>query len=168
MTGVFLLHQGKGDNTMCDFGKAGERKNAPSFIYEILYGKQKFLPGRTETHVQKNWKGILIDEHIPVESLNGLNQIPEIELRASCEGSGPERPTFLIIRFPSADDLVRIDNFVTAMNAFEDVKCGAGEGNMGRVRVGLTALLWYEDNRPEFEKWWLDLPTKIRYRSGCP
>lgn len=146
---------------MCDFGKAGERKNAPSFIYQILHGKRKLLPGRAEAHGQKSWKGISIDEHIPTEALDRLDEIQEIELRASCEGAGPERPTFLIIRFPSEEDLVKIENFVTAMNAFEDVKCGAGKGNMGLIRVGITTSLWYEKNKPQFEKWWIDLPTKI-------
>ena len=146
---------------MCDFRKTGERQNAPSFIYEILYGERKFLPGRNMAHGQKNWKGIFVDEHIPTESLDRLDAIHGIELRASCEGSGPERPTFLIIRFPNEEDLLKIENFVTAMNAFEDVKCGAGKGNMGLVRVGLTTPMWYEKDRSQFAEWWIELPTKI-------
>ena len=156
------LAPGKGGSMMCDVVKAGNRQNAPSFIYEILYGARTFLPGRSDSHVQKSWQGIWIDEHIPAESLDRLNAIDQIELRSSCEGSGPERPTFLIIRFRNEEDLTKINDFVTAMNAFEDVKCGAGRGSMGLVRVGLTTPLWYEKNRPQFEKWWLDLPTKIR------
>ena len=138
------------------------RKNAPSFIYEILYGEARFLSGRTETHRQKTWKGISVDEHIPSEALDRLDEIGEIELRASCEGSGPDRPTFLIVRFRGEEDPAKIRNFVTAMNAFEDVKCGAGRGNMGFVRIGFTTPLWYEKSGRQLTNWWLDLPTKIR------
>ncbi|MGA7876954.1 MAG: hypothetical protein WCA08_14950 [Desulfoferrobacter sp.] len=151
---------------MFDYGREGGlpagKRNAPSFIYEILYGETKFLSGRTEAHVQKTWRGISVDEHIPTEALDQLDAIEEIELRASCEGSGPERPTFLVVRFPGEEDFERIKNFVAAMNAHADVKCGAGRGNMGRVRVGMTAVLWYEKNRRQFAEWWLGLPTKIR------
>lgn len=151
---------------MVDFGRerglrAG-KKNAPSFIYEILHNEARFLPGRTDAHGQKPWKGITVDEHIPSEALDQLDRIDEIELRASCEGSGLERPTFLIVRFRGEEDLAKIRHFVTAMNAFEDVVCGAGRGAMGRIRIGMTAALWYEKNQRQFAEWWLGLPTKIR------
>ena len=151
---------------MADFGRAGGvrvgKKNAPSFIYEILHNEPRFLPGKTDAHGQKPWKGITVDEHIPSEALDQLDQIEEIELRASCEGSDLERPTFLIVRFRGEEDIANVRNFVTAMNAFEDVVCGAGRGAMGRIRIGMTAALWYEKNRRQFAEWWLGLPTKIR------
>lgn len=151
---------------MCDrpimgVGRTG-KKNAPSFIYEILYGEPRFLPGKTEIHGQKIWKGIPVDEHIPVRALDGLDSIEEIELRASCEGSGPDRPTFLIFRFRTDADKEEITNFVAGMNAIEDVKCGAERGNMGFYRVGVTAPLWHGKNSHDFERWWLELPVKIR------
>jgi len=85
-------------------GGAGQ-KNAPSFIYEILHGQPKFLLGRTDSHKQKMWKNIAVDEHIPTEALDELDRIGEIELRASCEGSGPERPTFLIFRLRGEENI---------------------------------------------------------------
>ncbi len=109
------------------------------------------VPAGLAAHEQKLWKGITVDEHIPSEALDQLDEIEEIELRASCEGSGPERPTFLIVRFRGEEDLTKIENSVTAMNAFEDVACGAGRGAMGRVRIGMTAAPWYEKNRRRFE-----------------
>ncbi len=151
---------------MCDHeivrGYGVARKNAPSFIYEILHGKPGFLSGRTDTHGQKAWKGIHVDEHIPSQALDELDRIEAIELRASCEGSGLERPTFLIFRFRGDEDLEKISNFVKGMNAIEDIKCGAERGAMGLFRVGVTTSLWYEQDHRRFQEWWLELPLKIR------
>jgi hypothetical protein len=136
-------------------------KNAPSFIYEVLYGEPKFLLGRTDSHKQKVWKGIAVDENIPTAALDELDRIGEIELRASCEGSGAERPTFLIFRFRGEESLRKIRAFVEGMNAFKDLKCGAERGNMGFYRVGITAPLWYGKDEEEFVTWWLELPLKV-------
>ena len=137
------------------------RKNAPSFIYEILYGEPKFLFGRTDSHGQKIWKGISVDEHIPAEALEQLDRIGEIELRASCEGSGPGRPTFLILRLRGEESIEKIKAFVAGMNAFKNVKCGAERGNMGFYRIGMTTPLWYRKDEEEFVNWWLELPLKV-------
>ncbi len=143
-------------------GHGPARKNAPSFIYEILHGEPAFLTGRTGAHGQKAWKGISVDEHIPIEALDELDRIEAIELRASCEGSGLERPTFLIFRFRGEEDLKKISDFVKGMNAAGDMKCGAERGAMGFFRVGVTTALWYEKDNRRFQEWWLALPLKIR------
>jgi len=151
---------------MNDYRKTGGcrqgKKNAPSFIYEVLHGEPKFLSGRTDVHRQKGWKGIGVDEHIPTESLDELDKIKAIELRASCEGSGPERPTFLIVRLRGEEDLEMVEHFVSGMNAFADIKCGAERGTMGLFRVGITAPLWHAKDPRQFEKWWQELPYKVR------
>ena len=138
------------------------KKNAPSFIYEILYGKPKYIRGRTAEHRQKIWNGFSVDEHIPTQALDELNRIEEIELRSSCEGSGPENPTYLIFRFRDQQNPEEIENFVKGMNAIENIKCGAGIGNMGFYRIGVTTPLWYEKDEENFVKWWLGLATKIQ------
>jgi len=143
-------------------GGRWDRTNAPSFIYEILYGKSKYVSGRTVEHRQKIWKGIAVDEHVPIRALDELDNIEEIELRSSCEGSGPENPTFLIFRFRAEISPEEIKNFVKGMNTIEDIKCGAGLGNMGFYRVGVTTPLWYEKDKDNFARWWLELPVKIQ------
>jgi hypothetical protein len=107
------------------------------------------------------WKGISVDEHIPTEALNELDRIAEIELRASCEGSGRDRPTFLILRLRGEENIEKIRAFVEGMNAFKDVNCGAERGNMGFYRIGITTPLWYRKDEEEFVKWWLELPIKV-------
>jgi len=138
------------------------KKNAPSFIYEILYGNPKYIRGRTVEHRQKLWKGVPVDEHVPTQALDELSEIQEIEMRSSCEGSGSENPTFLIFRFVNQLSEKEIETFVNGMNAIEDIHCGAGVGNMGVYRVGVTAPLWYEKDRDSFTTWWLELPHKIK------
>lgn len=142
-------------------GGRGNRKNAPSFIYEVLYGKPKYIPGRTVEHRKKIWNGIPIDEHIPTDALDKLNRFEELELRSSCEGSGPEKPTFLIFRFKGQEDIKKVESFVKAMNIFEDINCGYDIGNMGFFRIGVTTLLWHEENPDKFHQWWMMLPVKI-------
>jgi hypothetical protein len=146
-----------------DYGPVGggNRKNAPSFIYEILHGEAKFIRGRTIEHRQKIWNGNSIDAHIPTDALEKLSRMEEIELRSSCEGSGPERPTYLIFRFKDPIDIKKTETFVKAMNVFEDVKSGFGVGNRGLLRIGVTTSLWYEKNPDEFHQWWRTLPLKF-------
>ncbi len=137
------------------------KQNAPSFIYEILHGRPKFIRGRTIEHREKIWNGIAIDAHIPTDALDKLDRIEEIELRSSCEGSGPEQPTFLIFRFRESKDIKKAENFVMALNYFEDIKCGFDTGNMGLLRIGVTTPLWYEKNPEKFNQWWMSLPVKF-------
>ncbi|MBC2709618.1 MAG: hypothetical protein HGJ94_00970 [Desulfosarcina sp.] len=143
-------------------GYRAAKKNAPSFIYETLYGKQKFLPGRDVDHKQKIWQGTPVDAHIPTNALDDLNRIEEIEMRASCEGSGPEKPTFLIFRFKTPLSPEEIDKFVAGMNSIKGIHCGAEVGNMGFYRIGVTTSLWYEKDKDKFLTWWKELPLKIQ------
>ncbi|WP_319548965.1 hypothetical protein [Desulfogranum marinum] len=138
------------------------KKNAPSFIYEILHGKEKFLFGKGTPHRQKDWGGIPVDANIPTAALNEINSIQEIEIRSSCEGVDIWKPTFLIFRFRTAWDQEKIDAFVAGMNAFPDISCGAGIGNGGMYRVGITTALWYQKDRNLFTQWWLELPQKMQ------
>ena len=125
-----------------DYGPVGggNRKNAPSFIYEILHGEAKFIRGRTIEHRQKIWNGISIDAHIPMDAVEKLSRMEEIELRSSCEGSGPERPTYLIFRFKDPNDIKKTETFVKAMNAFEDVKAGLITENNGLAQLRRSRL----------------------------
>jgi len=137
------------------------KQNAPSFIYKILHGEPKFIPARTIEHQEKIWNGISVDVHIPTDALDKLNRMEEIELRSSCEGSDLEKPTFLIFRLKEPKDINKAENFVIALNYFEDIKCGFDTGNMGLFRIGVTTPLWYEKNPEKFNQWWMSLPVKF-------
>ena len=138
------------------------KKNAPSFIYEILHGKEKLLYGKGTPHRQKVWEGIAVDANIPTNALDQVNSIQEIEMRSSCEGVDIWKPTFLIFRFRKACDQEEIFKFVAGMNSFPDISCGADIGNGGMYRIGITTDLWYLKDRKLFVQWWEDLPQKMQ------
>lgn len=103
----------------------------------------------------------MVDKHIPTESLDALARIDEIEVRATCEGSGPERPTFFVFKIHNPMSSDKIEWFVQVMNSLEETVCGAEIGNMGFYRVGVTAFLWYEKDKSAFTQWCLEIPIKI-------
>jgi|GEM_PF-1690209 len=155
-----ISRQGKGQGL--GQGIASGRKNAPSFIYEILHGSPRKLVGRSGDHRQKQWNGIAVDYHIPEEALTALNGIEEIEVRSSCEGSSIQTPTFVIFRFRQSRSEEEVAAFVQAMNSIDDIRCGAELGNSGMLRVGITTALWYKKDPSKFEQWWLELAVKIQ------
>ena len=79
-----------------------------------------------------------------------------------CEGVDTWKPTFLIFRFRTAWDQEKIAAFVAGMNSFPDINCGAGIGNGGMYRVGITTALWYQKDRNLFVQWWQELPQKMQ------
>jgi hypothetical protein len=139
------------------------KENAPTFIYKILYGKEPRTPIRGMINSEeKLYKGIYIDKNIPDDSLDELNSIKEIEIRSSCEGHSPERPTFIIFRLKNNSDEKRVKILVEKLNRYKDIKAGYGYGNMDELRIGVTTNLYYDKNPKKFEIWWLELPKKIK------
>jgi hypothetical protein len=136
--------------------------NAPMFAWKILYNKEPpFIPGRSVSHEQVNWKGIGIDKEIPISALNELDKIKDIELRSSCQGSDEDHPTFVIFRTINQEpEYVKM--FVSKLNKHKDIKAGYDKGMQGRYRIGVTSKLWYDLNPTKFKKWWNDLPTIIK------
>ena len=138
------------------------RKNAPSFIFELVHGRPKTLTGKTEDHRKKEWHGLLVDAHIPEQALEDLSLLKNVEVRSTCEGSSRERPTFCIFRFTHQDwTPFQIEAFVQGMNAIPDIICGAEVGNQGRMRIGVSTCLWYTKDPKAFQQWWLALPGCI-------
>ena len=138
-----------------------EKINAPSFIYKILYGRTKNIPGRIE-HESKYWNGIMVDKYIPDLALNELSKIDEIEIRSSCQGESAERPTFLIFRTKFTEEHY-VKSVVARLNRNKDLKAGWDYGQAGLPRIGVTTNLWYSlENQKLFVHWWLSLPKKIK------
>lgn len=139
--------------------------NAPQFIYSILYGKKPpmSMGGRDVSHITRNVNNIPIDEQIPDLAVKELGKIKEIETRSSCQGQDKDHPTFLIIRFKEKQPVNIVEDFVNKLNKNKDIKAGYGVGGQGFYRIGITTGLYYtEENQDQFEKWWLELPNKIR------
>jgi len=138
--------------------------NAPTFIYKILYGAdpENFISGRSASHAQYLWKdGIYIDKHIPKQYVDELDAIEGIELRASCEGEDEHHPTFVIFR-PINQNESFVKKLINKLNKFPDIKAGYDRGMEGKLRLGVTTNLWHSKNPKLFDKWWKELPRKIK------
>lgn len=149
----------KSEKYIYEFYK-GSGENAPEFIYRILYGKTspKFR-GKINPEL-KDYKGIMIDKKLPLSIIDKLNKIKNVEIRSTCQGHSPDRPTYVILRLPGRDK-EGVKKFVGCMNKQKDIKCSYGTGNQGQYRIGITWALYYEQDIKKFEAWWKDLPNKI-------
>ena len=136
--------------------------NAPMFVWKILYNKPPpFMPGRGLPHEQVNWKGIGIDKAIPLNTLNTLNNIDAIELRASCQGGDKDHPTFIIFRTKNQDEAY-VKKFISKLNKHTNIKAGYDKGMGGQYRIGVTTNLWYDKDPSKFKSWWMALPKIIK------
>ena len=135
--------------------------NAPTFAYKTLYGKMPSPPisGREISHPTKKINGIEIDKNVPTSVIKSLFNIPEIETRSSCEGQDQRHPTFLILRLMDRDEKAA-KKFVQKMKNQKRVRCAYDIGQEKLPRICITWYTWYGND--DFEKWWVNLPLKIR------
>jgi len=138
-------------------------KNAPEFIYSILYQTDPpMIRGRSANHEQRLVNNVNIDKHIPENAIKLLNNIRQIEPRSSCEGSDKDHPTFFIFRFKKDPREEYVKEFCNKLSKNNQYKCGYELGRQGYYRVGVTNKLYYsEENKKEFNRWWLNLPEEI-------
>lgn len=141
---------------------SSNKKNAPTFIYEILYNKEpdRFMGGRDISHDTKRINGIDIDKNIPTDVMKELMNIKEIEMRSSCEGQDGDHPAFIIFR-PENQDEEYIKTLVHNLNKENSLKAGYEKGNKGFYRVGVTWYTWY-DGKLDNKNWWKNLPKKLK------
>jgi hypothetical protein len=134
--------------------------NAPTFIYKILYNKLPtfFIIGRVN-HKTKIINNILIDKNIPTNVIKDLMNIPEIEMRSSCEGNDKNRPSYIIFRSINQEkDFV--NSLENNLNQQKNIKAKAEIGNNNFYRIGVTYFTWY--GKTGNNKWWKMLPMKIK------
>lgn len=136
-----------------------EKVNAPSFIYSIAHDKEKWMPGFTD-HEHIMWNNIPIDKEIPINVIEKLNTISNIEMRASCQGESKDRPAFIIFRLKNADN---IEEIVEKLKKHKDLSVGYDTGNQGKYRIGITnKKIYFGIDDKKYKKWWSDLPNKIK------
>ncbi len=152
-----------------NFWKGGQRGGldrvpSPVAAFELIYGKKApsgmrgMYPGKSE---HKTWNGISIDAHIEDKWLNDLNNIKQIEMRASCEGHDKQWVTFIVFRvMPNKDnDIKYLDKIKKSLNQGV-TKCDYKIGQQGRPRFIVTTKLWY--GQPGWGKWWTTLATRVK------
>lgn len=142
--------------------------NAPMFAWSIYNDGEPppFIPGRMSSHATTIWKGIDIDSVIPIQSVKELNAIPDIEVRASCQGHSenpgvPNVNTYMIFK-PIKQEESYIKNIVLRLNKIRDIKAGYGLGMMREFRIGVVAPFSYDSDPVKFKKWWNQLPNIIK------
>lgn len=160
---TFRLLEGEGDPSLAEVRDRAPRLNSPSFAYLAAYGKERFVPGR-DGAPKKQWRGMDVDEHLPDDVLSELNDMKEIEARASCEGHGPDRPTFFVFRLRSGpdEDAVRVADWINDAPGFRSL---ADQGAEGKMRVVATGRTWY--GQDGWERWWKELPAVIARAVGA-
>jgi len=144
-----------------------DRKPSPSFAYELVF-KKPAPPGRRGRPPfpieHKNWDGIQIDKHIDNKWLNDLNNIPNVEIRGSCEGHNKEWVSFVAFRLdPKYDDNKSfLNKVVSRLNKYPNTVAGFDIGMQGRPRFVVTTPLYYKcDKQNEWKKWWTTLASRI-------
>jgi len=137
--------------------------NAPTFAYKCLNNKFPNPPisGREASHDQINYKGIMVDKHIPSKALDLLNKL-DIDIRATCEGDSERHLTFLIFRLRS-QNVSETTKLVTNLNRNKTIKSCWDIGQANLPRIVVTADLWYGKTASNyFNKWWEQLSHLIK------
>jgi len=144
------------------FGRGGFREgriNAPTMAYKTVYGKypEEFLRGRTE-YPKKEWKGLLVDEHLKEDWLEELNSL-DVEIRSTEEGKDKTRVAFVIFRMPKNKDKL-YKELEKNLKKEKDLCVSSDIGTGGRPRICVAKDIKYGDKG--WEEWWSSLPEKIK------
>ncbi|MBW2675792.1 MAG: transglutaminase domain-containing protein [Deltaproteobacteria bacterium] len=135
------------------------RINSPTLAAMAVFGETGWVRGRTG-HPIRLWRGVEVDIHLKDEWLDELNSIPDIEIRATCEGHREDglRPTYVVFRLMPEQDH-KAESVAEALRN-EGVCSLADIGAEQRPRIVAAAGLAYGD--AGWEDFWRELPNRIR------
>jgi len=144
-----------------------DRKPSPSFAYELVFNKsapsnRRGRPPFVTTH--KMWNGISIDSHLEDKWLNDLNNIPNVEMRGSCEGHNKEWVSFVSFRLSPKFDNNKsfLNKVVSNLNKDPNTVAGFDIGVQGRPRFVVATPLYYGcEKQDEWKKWWTTLASRL-------
>ena len=141
--------------------------NAPELAWSVYNNAEPpDIPGWTDAHAVRKWNGIDIDAEIPIQSIKSLNSIPNIKIRATCQGHTnvpgiPDVNSYMVFT-PNTQDKKYINNLISKLNKYKDIKAGYAVGRLGFFRVAVVASFSFDSNQREFKKWWINLPNIIK------
>jgi len=141
-----------------------KKKNAPTFAWETVHGKEHPTgkKGYAPDTKERNWNGHMIDELLKDEWLQQLNGMKEIEMRASCQGHKPdgEWPSFVIFR-PVKN--FNLDRFISKIADGKYTFAAYDKGNKGQTRICVATPLYAKGPKHKlWEKWWATLTVRIK------
>jgi len=152
-----------------EIGKAGipKKKPSPSFAYELVY-KKPAPPnrrGRPPFPVEHRvWKGLVVDKHLKDKWLSDLNNIPNVEIRGTCEGHNKDWVSYVAFRLdPKYDDnKAFLKSVAKKLSQYPNTVCGYDIGTQGRPRFVVATPLFYGcDKQKEWENWWNNIARRI-------
>lgn len=143
-----------------------DRKPSPSFAYEVVYGKpppgvRRGRPPFPTKH--KTWNGMEIDYNLDIKVLEKLNNIPNVEIRGSCEGHNEDWVTYVAFRVSEKlEDKNTLNRIKKKLNSYDNTFCGWELGVQRRPRFVVASKLYYsKDNYKEWKSWWEKLPKRL-------
>ncbi len=142
-----------------------KKKNAPTFAWETVHGKEHpsgGKQGRAPGTKERDWNGHMVDELLKDEWLNALNNMKEIEVRASCQGHPPkdEWPSFIIFRQATK---FNIDKFISKIADKKTTFAAYDKGNQGKIRICIATPLYAKGPKHKlWERWWETLASNIK------
>jgi len=150
-----------------EIGKGGaKRKPSPTFAWELVKGKKYpgWRRGRPDFHTdEKPWRGMSVDAHLKDKWLADLNNIPNVEIRGTCEGHNSEWPTYIAFRIsPKIENRRKLNDVVKKLNRDKFTRCGYDIGTEGRPRFVCASPLYYKGpDQPAWVKWWNSIAVRI-------
>jgi len=152
-----------------EIGRIGipKKKPSPSFAYELVYNKPapKNRRGRPPFPTEhKVWNGMEVDKHLKDKWLKDLNNIPNVEIRGSCEGHSDEWITYIAFRLDPKFDKNKsfLNKVVSRLNKGKNTKCGFDIGTANRPRFICASPLYYKCKKHvDWIKWWESLSSRL-------
>ena len=139
--------------------------NSPTFAYQAIYGKLPDIPlrGRTDSP-KKQYKlpdgsTIEVDKEFRDTWLKDLNNIPDIEIRATDIGHSAERVAFVVFRMKGPKGDCKVKAISDELNKIEGLYSKYDTGREGRLRIVVAGKMKLGDEN--WEEWWNSLAGKI-------
>ena len=140
--------------------------NSPTFAYQAIYGKLPDIPlrGRTDSP-KKQYKlpdgsTIEVDKEFRDTWLKDLNNISDIEIRATDIGHSAERIAFVVFRMKDPKEDCKVKAISDELNKIERLYSKYDTGREGRLRIVVAGKIKLGDKN--WEEWWNSLAGKIK------
>ncbi|MBA7545030.1 hypothetical protein ES705_37392 [subsurface metagenome] len=117
------------------------------------------LRGRSD-FPKRLWNGVEVDKEFKDKWLSDLNNIPDIDIRATDIGHSSERVAFVVFRFKDKKNDSKAKDIADSLNKLEGLYCKSDIGMGGRPRICVAGKIKLGDEN--WEAWWSSLAGKIK------
>ena len=137
------------------------KMNSPTFAYLSVYNKlpDEPLTGKTD-FPKRTWDNIEVDKEFSDKWLEDLNNISDIEIRATDIGHSKERVAFVVFRFKDKNNDSKAKDTAENLSKIEGLYCKSDIGVEERPRICVAGKIKLGDTN--WESWWDSLADKIK------